>query len=101
MRTAGGFVGRLILYAIVLTLVLLLARFEWNALGLDTLAGGGDALATRLARFYGRLPVVVAFAAVVAAALGALWRHLGTLLLWVAIAALVTAPIAIARIVAG
>ena len=101
MRTTGGFVLRLIVYGIALTLATLVFRYEWSTLGLDSLATAHDAMAAHLARVYNRIPILAAFAAVLGAALGSVWKHFGTLVLWAALAAVIAAPIAIAHATGG
>jgi hypothetical protein len=101
LSTATGFIVRLVLYAIGIAIALAIARIEWGAFGLDAVANGTTAAAARIARWHDRLPVTIALSAVLLAALGAVWRHLATLLLWALLGAIVSAPFFISRALGG
>jgi len=100
-RSAGTFLVRLVLYALGIGLAVVIARAEWGVLGLDSIVNAGGPVAERIARWQSRAPVGLALATVVLAAFGRVSRLVATLLLWALMAAIVTAPIAIAHATGG
>jgi|HubBroStandDraft_4_1064222.scaffolds.fasta_scaffold1188770_1 hypothetical protein len=99
MRLAVEFVVRLVLVGIGVGLALVIAGVEWNSLGLDAIANGAGPAAARILRWRDRLPVVVALATLLLAALGGRARLVAIFLFWAFVALIVTAPFAISRAV--
>jgi hypothetical protein len=98
-RALGSFMMRLVVYALAVALAVVLARAEWRSLGIDSALGGDDLSLARIARWQTRLPLALSLGTLLLAALGRVSRPLAMFLLWALVAAIVTAPFAIARAV--
>ena len=87
------------LYAAAIGFATLIGSVEWASAGLDAVASGAGPAADPLEHFRESAGTLIAGATLVTVALGSISRLLSTFVLCALAAAIITAPIAIARAV--